>query len=172
MGNCCTVAVRKDGSHEKMLALSNAAAGAVAGLWVAMAFGVLYAVGYFVAMCLRNMHLDAIAQPTPYSAYANQGLSLTAPYFLMLLPLLSCISFSDSSLYERNNHLLACCCWAKWALAVTIAQTGRRLLRRLFAHICHPGTKYGAVPDRLSLKRAPALRLGSVSRLYILGHCQ
>lgn len=77
------------------------------GFWVAMAFGVLYAVGYFVAMCLRNMHLDAIAQPTPYSAYANQGLSLTAPYFLMLLPLLSCISFSDSSLYERNNHLLA-----------------------------------------------------------------
>ena len=39
------------------------------GFWVAMAFGVLYAVGYFVAMCLRNMHLDAIAQPTPYSAY-------------------------------------------------------------------------------------------------------
>lgn len=77
------------------------------GFWVAMAFGVLYAVGYFVAMCLRNMHLDAIAQPTPYSAYANQGLSLTAPYFLMLLPLLSCISFSDNSLYERNNHLLA-----------------------------------------------------------------
>ena len=77
------------------------------GFWVAMAFGVLYAVGYFVAMCLRNIHLDAIAQPTPYSAYANQGLSLTAPYFLMLLPLLSCISFSDSSLYERNNHLLA-----------------------------------------------------------------
>ena len=77
------------------------------GFWVSMAFGVLYAVGYFVAMCLRNIHLDAIAQPTPYSAYANQGLSLTAPYFLMLLPLLSCISFSDSSLYERNNHLLA-----------------------------------------------------------------
>ena len=77
------------------------------GFWVAMAFGVLYAVGYFVAMCLRNIHLDAIAQPTPYSAYANQGRSLTAPYFLMLLPLLSCISFSDSSLYERNNHLLA-----------------------------------------------------------------
>ena len=88
MGNCCTVAVRKDGSHEKMLAL-------------------LYAVGYFVAMCLRNIHLDAIAQPTPYSAYSTHGLSFTTPYFMYLFPILACISFSDSSLYERNNHLLA-----------------------------------------------------------------
>lgn len=77
------------------------------GFWVAMAFGVLYAVGYFVAMCLRNMHLDAIAQPTPYSAYSTHGLSFTTPYFMYLFPILACISFSDSSLYERNNHLLA-----------------------------------------------------------------
>ena len=72
-----------------------------------MAFGVLYAVGYFVAMCLRNIHLDAIAQPTPYSAYSTHGLSFTTPYFMYLFPILACISFSDSSLYERNNHLLA-----------------------------------------------------------------
>lgn len=77
------------------------------GFWVAMAFGVLYAVGYFVAMCLRNMHLDAIAQPTPYSAYSTHGFSFTTPYFMYLFPILACISFSDSSLYERNNHLLA-----------------------------------------------------------------
>ena len=77
------------------------------GFWVAMAFGVLYAVGYFVAMCLRNMHLDAIAQPTRYSAYSTHGLSFTTPYFMYLFPILACISFSDSSLYERNNHLLA-----------------------------------------------------------------
>ena len=106
-GQLCAVAVRKDGSHEEMLALSNATAGAVTGFWVAMAFGVLYAVGYFVAMCLRNMHLDAIAQPTPYSAYSTHGLSFTTPYFMYLFPILACISFSDSSLYERNNHLLA-----------------------------------------------------------------
>ena len=77
------------------------------GFWVAMAFGVLYAVGYFVAMCLRNIHLDAIAQPTPYSAYSTHGFSFTTPYFMYLFPILACISFSDSSLYERNNHLLA-----------------------------------------------------------------
>ena len=77
------------------------------GFWVAMAFGVLYAVGYFVSMCLRNIHLDAIAQPTPYSAYSTHGFSFTTPYFMYLFPILACISFSDSSLYERNNHLLA-----------------------------------------------------------------
>ena len=78
------------------------------GFWVAMAFGVLYAVGYFVAMCLRNMHLDAIAQPTPYSAYSTHGFSFTSTVlYVMLFPILACISFSDSSLYERNNHLLA-----------------------------------------------------------------
>ena len=53
------------------------------------------------------MHLDAIAQPTPYSAYSTHGLSFTTPYFMYLFPILACISFSDSSLYERNNHLLA-----------------------------------------------------------------
>jgi len=58
-------------------------------------------------MCLRNIHLDAIAQPTPYSAYSTHGLSFTTPYFMYLFPILACISFSDSSLYERNNHLLA-----------------------------------------------------------------
>ena len=73
------------------------------GFWVAMAFGVLYAVGYFVAMCLRNMHLDAIAQPTPYSAYSTHGFSFTAPYFM-----LSLIHISEPTRQAEISYAVFC----------------------------------------------------------------
>ena len=135
-----------------MLALSNAAAGAVAGilgrygLWGVVCRGLLC--GHVPTQHAPGCHCPAHAvQCVFYSRiqFYHTVLYVSVPdfglhfFFLTVLCMSATITYWHAA--GQNGH------WPLLSL-----QTGCRLLRRLFPHICHPGAEYGAVPDRLSLK--------------------